>query len=413
MELSKRNILGGNYFFVICLMGSFALFSSTMSKNPILNPFATSLGTPSDLLGFVAAASTIPGILISLPAASLSDIAGRRKVLLFSGFVFASAPFLYLFVCTWWQLALVRFYHGFATAVFVPVTEATIAERFPSQRGERIALLNSATGLGRTIAPMIGGLILTLTGSNYHTVYVAVGLAGSAAFLLAFRLLAEKKQQSYEPINAKNATLKMFQGWRKVIQSKGVILVSFVQACQYYVFGAVEFFIVGYAITVAKLEPLLAGIILAVQVAAIIIVRPILGRLSDEKGRSAPIILGALISVLFLFAVPFTTNFELLLLLILGYGLGFAAVISSTSPLISELSPQNLMGSTMGFLCTTMDIGQTLGPIISGVILGLTQSYFSLFSSLSILLLSATIIFALSKIQKQTKSKIFKKYLRK
>ena len=159
-------------------MGSFAIFSSTMSKNPVLNPFATSLGTPSDLLGFVAAASTIPGILISLPAASLSDIAGRRKVLLFSAFIFASAPFLYLLVTTWWQLALVRFYHGFATAIFVPVTEATIAERFPTKRGERIGLLNSATGLGRTIAPVIGGLILTFTSNSYDIVYLSVGIAG-------------------------------------------------------------------------------------------------------------------------------------------------------------------------------------------------------------------------------------------
>ncbi|RLI41217.1 hypothetical protein DRO59_07525, partial [Candidatus Bathyarchaeota archaeon] len=37
-------------------------------------------------------ASTIPGILISLPAGSLSDILGRRKVLLISSVIFASAP---------------------------------------------------------------------------------------------------------------------------------------------------------------------------------------------------------------------------------------------------------------------------------------------------------------------------------
>src|SRR5665811_172648 len=82
------------FFLVICIMGLFAILSSTMSKNPVLKPFATSLGTPDDLLGIVAAASTIPGILISLPAASLSDVFGRRKVLLFAAFVFASAPFL-------------------------------------------------------------------------------------------------------------------------------------------------------------------------------------------------------------------------------------------------------------------------------------------------------------------------------
>src|SRR5512139_343471 len=90
------------FFIIICLIGFFAILSSTMSKNPVLKPFATSLGTPDDLLGIVASASTIPGILISLPAASLSDIFGRRKVLMCAAFVFASAPFLYFLVSSWW-----------------------------------------------------------------------------------------------------------------------------------------------------------------------------------------------------------------------------------------------------------------------------------------------------------------------
>ena len=153
------------FFWILCVIGAFAILSSTMSKNPVLKPFATSLGTPTDLLGFIAAASTIPGMLVSLPAASLSDAVGRRKVLLFGTFVFASAPFLYLFITTWWQLVIVRFYHGFATAIFIPVAEATVAERFPTKRGERISLLSSATAVGRGAAPFLSGYILYLT--NY------------------------------------------------------------------------------------------------------------------------------------------------------------------------------------------------------------------------------------------------------
>src|SRR3990172_2823221 len=105
----RKSDFNERYFIMLCTMGAFAILSSTMAKSPVLNPFAKSLGTPADLFGVVAAASTIPGIIVSLPAASLSDIIGRRKVLLFSAFVFASAPFLYLFVATWWQLAIVRF----------------------------------------------------------------------------------------------------------------------------------------------------------------------------------------------------------------------------------------------------------------------------------------------------------------
>ena len=82
------------FFLVICVMGLFAILSSTMSKNPVLKPFATSLGTPDDLLGIVASASTIPGILISLPAASLSDVFGRRKVVVVCRFCFCFCSFL-------------------------------------------------------------------------------------------------------------------------------------------------------------------------------------------------------------------------------------------------------------------------------------------------------------------------------
>ncbi|MCW4019282.1 MAG: MFS transporter [Candidatus Bathyarchaeota archaeon] len=403
----KRAFAANWSFLVLCVMGAFAILSSTMSKSPVLNPFATSLGTPSDLLGFVAAASTIPGILISLPAASLSDIIGRRKVLLFSAFVFASAPFLYLFVGTWWQLALVRFYHGFATAIFVPVTEATVAEQFPTKRGERISILNSVTGVGRTLAPLLGGAILALTSNGYHALYLAVGVAGVTTFVLAFLLLTEKKKPIQETVGTRKVASKMFQGWREIIRNRGAVLVSLVQASQYYVFGAVEFFIVGYALEVAHLNAFYAGLFLTAEVASVILARPLLGRLSDKKGRRVPIVLGSLLGAVLVFAIPFTTQFSLLLLFAIGYGVGFAAVISSTSPLMSELAPDGLVGSSMGFLSTMMDVGQTLGPIVSGFILASALQYTGLFASLSLLLLATTVVFAfsgISKAEKQTQT---------
>jgi MFS family permease len=406
MHLTKPSKADAPYFVILCIMGAFAILSSTMSKSPVLNPFAKSLGTPSDLLGIVAAASTIPGVLISLPAASLSDIVGRRKVLLFGAFVFASAPFLYLFVATWWQLALVRFYHGFATAIFVPVTETIVAERFPEKRGERISILNSVTGVGRMIAPTLGGAILALFAvggvignEGFRVLYLAVGVAGVTAFILAFLLLTERgKASKQQTASLGKVTAKMFEGWRQVMQSRGALAVSFVQTIQYYMYGAVEFFIVGYLTDVAKLSAFYSGVFLSVQVATLIVARPPLGRLSDKKGRLRPIIVGSLVSGLMLLAIPFTAHFPLLLLLAVGNGLGFAAVISSTSPLMTELAPPGLVGSSMGFLCTMMDLGQTLGPIISSVILATALGYTGLFWSMSLLLIVSAAIFALSRV---------------
>jgi len=386
------------FFFVICIMGLFAILSSTMSKNPVLKPFATSLGTPDDLLGIVASASTIPGILISLPVASLSDVFGRRKVLLFAAFVFASAPFLYLGVSSWWMLALVRFYHGFATAIFMPVAEASIATIFPSKRGERISLFNSATAVGRALAPFLGGYILFATNENFFTLYIAVGIAGVTAFAIALLFLAEKRTLTTETsVTMEMAPRKMFSGWLTIIKNTSVLGVSFVQAIQYFVFGSVEFFLVGYLTDVVKMDLFSVGVITGSEIVALVVARPLIGRISDKIGRTKPIVVGIIISCFLIGAIPFTTQFPLLLLLAIAYGVSFAAVLSSTSPMVADLVPIGLVGASMGFLSTTMDIGQTLGPIVSGVIFSSNLRYTGMFLSLSLLMVVSIAVFLLSK----------------
>jgi len=378
-------------------MGLFAILSSTMSKNPVLKPFATNLGTPDDLLGIVASASTIPGILISLPAASLSDIFGRRKVLLFAAFVFASAPFLYLWVSSWWMLALVRFYHGFATAIFVPVAEASIAELFPTKRGERISIFNSATAAGRALAPFLGGFILFTTNQSFFTLYVSVGIAGVTTFVIALLFLAERRKFAQDHIPSGRSAMKIFSGWRWIISDKAILGASFVQTIQYYVFSAVEFFLVGYLTDIVGLDLFSIGVITGSEIVALVIARPFIGRISDRIGRTKPIIAGIVASCLLVAAIPFTTQFPLLLTLAVAYGVALATVLSSTSPLVCDLVPAGLVGASMGFLSTMMDIGQTLGPIISGVIFATSLRYLGLFVSLSILLIVSSVVFLLSR----------------
>jgi MFS family permease len=396
MQLKKLNSAGNAYFLALCVMGAFAILSSTMSKNPVLNPFALSLGTPTDLTGIIAAASTIPGILISLPAASLSDHIGRRKMLLFSAFIFASAPFCYLLVTNWWELAIVRFYHGFATAIFVPVAEATVAEQYPAKKGERISAFNSATYIGRGIAPFLGGAILFVTNYGFHTLYLAVGIAGVTSFIIALLLLTKTKNVTAQPIRAKLSTREMLRGWGKIAGNKGALVVSFVQAGQYYVYGVMEFYLVQYMIQVAGLNALAVAVVMGLQVVSLIVARPLLGRLSDRYSRRLPIVLGCFLSGALILAIPFTVEFAALLAISLGYAVGFAMVVSSTAPLMCELTPSNLIGTSMGFLSTVMDIGQALGPIISSLILASVLAYMGLFSSLALLLVLSAVLFLAS-----------------
>jgi len=379
-----------SFFLLLCTVGLFAILSSTMSKNPVLSLFAKSLGTPDPWMGFVAAASTIPGILVSLPAGALSDVIGRRKMMIFSGVVFASAPFLYLFVTLPWQLILARFYHGFATAIFVPVANAAIVERFPKKKGERISVFSSATMVGRSVAPFLGGYILFVTGSNFHELYVWVGVAGVTAFLLALALYGEKTKQDEIARLEKRSGIKWYSGffgsWKGVVRNRGVLVASVVELATYYSFGAFEYFLALYAKS-AGLNDFFVGIVMGSQPVTIVISKPFMGRLSDRFGRRTPILAGLLLASVALIATPFVSHFIELIAVSVTYGLGFSLVTSSTPALVSDLVGEEMSGTAMGFLSTMMDVGQTSGPIITGLIFATAAGFSGSFISLGLILL--------------------------
>ena len=389
MENRRKSV-----FWTICIMGTFAILSSTMSKNPVLKPFASSLGTPAGWSGVVGAASTIPGMLVSLPAASLSDVLGRKKFLFMAGFVFASAPFLYLLIVEWWQLILVRFYHGFATAIFVPVAEASIAEIFPKKLGEKISLFSSLTYVGRGIAPILGGTILALTNGSFHMLYLAVGIAGITAMITALIFLSRKHESTkIQTGERKQVLLRIFQIWKVIIRNRAILTVCLVQACQYYVYGAFEFYIAGYLKEFIGFDWLSTGIITASLIIVPIFAKPYMGRVSDRIGRRIPIVVGCITGGIPLLAIPFFNEFLVLLLLSIVYGIGFATVTAATPALMAELAPKEFVGTAMGFLDMIMDVGQTIGPIISGLIFATALHYTGVFPSFTLVLAFSCAIF--------------------
>lgn len=395
------------YFFIISFIGFFAIFSSTMSKSPILPLFADSLITSNfelQFIGFVTAASTIPGILVSVLAGRLSDVYGRKKIIFISMVIFASAPFLYLFAFNIWILVIIRFYHGFSTAIFVPVAMAAIAESYPEKKGTYISSFSSITLIGRFLAPLTGGLILFVTNDYYYGVYLGCACSGIIALLLMVFLYhsphfqtEQTDQIKRDDTNKKTSlTLKEFlQGIKDVLSHKIILTTCIVQASQYFAYGIIEFFIILYAKTL-HFDTWIFGLIPAILTLMLVLFKPLMGTLSDKVGRRMIIIIGLLLGGNVSFLIPFTTDFLWFLLILGGFGIGMAMVISSTAAYVSDLSKRKDYGTAIGVLSTIMDIGQTIGPIIGGYVLA-AFSYSGIFSMVGVVLLVSALIFFIFK----------------
>ncbi len=355
---NNSKTLQASFFVLIALTGGLAILSSTMSKTPVLPLFAASLGASPTEIGWIVIASTIPGILVSFPAGALSDFLGHRRVLLASLAVFATAPFLYLFVDNAWQLMAVRFYHGFATAIFGTVATAAIAERYSTDRAARLSTYSSVTIVGRSVAPFLGGALISM--ANFGAVYIACAVSGVLA-LAAGSLLRDAAPRPKPKLELPHFRKSLVT----VLQDRGIMLVSLVEAAQYLVFGAIEAFLALFAASLG-IPAWQIGIILGVQLVSIVFMKPLMGRVSDRLGRKQVIVPGLLVGAASVALLPFLPNFPGLSVLSLVFGLGFATVTSSTAALVADLTRNGRFGSSMGVLRTVMDVGQSIGPVLTG-----------------------------------------------
>lgn len=411
-------------FILLCSTGLFAIFSSTVSKSPVLPLFATHLGAGPLGVGIIASVSAVTGIVASIPAGMLSDKFGRKKMLIFSAIVFSTAPFLYLLVTNIWQLAIIRFYHGFATAIFIPVAMALVSDTFHKERGEKMGWFSTSTLFGRFMAPIIGGSIIGALAFNpamsYKVVYIVCGIAGTIVFILALKinnppspplratafskggntpLSPLDRGESYPPLGKGNAGgfseskkwEEILIAFKTVISNRRILVASAVEASILFAYGTFETFLPLYSIK-AGLTAYEVGIFLSAQVITLALTKPIMGRFSDRHGRKPQIFMGVIIGAICIGSFSLFKSFIPLIALSILFGLSLSIVTSATSAFIADLSKRETHGSAMGVLGSIMDIGHTTGPLISGIVAAYF-GYEKAFTGASLVLIIAASIF--------------------
>ena len=357
-----------NPFLAVLTASCLARLSYQMARSPVLPRFAESLGAAPELIGMIVAASTVTGVLFKLPAGALSDLLGRRRVMLLGAVFFAIPPFVYPFVTDAAALLALRFVHGFATAIFAPVASAYVAGLGEAARGARLGWFSSANDLGATAGPLIGGLILYATAS-FATSYLLVGMLGVLALGMTLLLPETEPKTTLAESSLRARAAEFWDGLRDVITTPAVLTAAAVEATMYLGFGAFLGFLPLYART-AGLNDGAIAVVLAVQLTIALLAKPLTGNLSDRLGRKPVIVLGLFASAAALPLIFRMTSFAGLVAVVPLLGLGVAAVTPATNALIADLVAARRLGTGMGVFGTIWDIGEAAGPILAGILIG-------------------------------------------
>jgi MFS family permease len=341
------------------------------------------------LIGFVMGASTLTGVFLKLPAGALSDLLGRRRLLVTGALVFATLPFTYLAVSTLALLIVLRFVHGSATAIFGPVASASLSDVAPSaSRGTWLSVYSTVQGAGQALGPVLAGYLIAA--GRFDLAFAAAGAIG-----LGVPLIVAGWRPTPMTASNRRSWHEFKQGVQEVGRDRLVLVTSGAQAAQFVLNGTLNAFLPLYGREVLGLTSTELGWLFGLQTVTTLAVRPAIGFLSDRAGRRWVIVTGLTICSLAVFSLSLATTASALVVAVITYASGVATTTAATSAYITDVTRRARYGAAHGVFGAIYDVGDALGPIVAGLlVVGL--GYARMFQIMSAVALMMAVAFSVT-----------------
>ncbi|MBN3875704.1 MULTISPECIES: MFS transporter [unclassified Nostoc] len=120
------------------------------------------------------------------------------------------------------------------------------------------------------------------------------------------------------------------------------------------------------------------GLVMGSFAIGLLLSRPMLGRLADERGRKIVLVIGTIVATIAPFGYLATQSLGLLILVRIFHGISVAAFTTGYSALVADLAPAETRGEIIGYMTLATPIGLAIGPAFGGY-LEATSGYGILF----------------------------------
>ncbi|MBW4612175.1 MAG: MFS transporter [Desmonostoc vinosum HA7617-LM4] len=148
------------------------------------------------------------------------------------------------------------------------------------------------------------------------------------------------------------------------------------------------------------------GIVMGGFAIGLLLFRPMLGKLADQRGRKLILLIGAAVAAIAPFGYLIFTSLPMLMLVRIFHGVSLAAFTTGYSALVADLAPVENRGEIISYMSLTGPIGMAIGPALGGYLED-TTGYALLFliaAELGFVALLSTIQIISPPLQKQQQS---------
>lgn len=333
---------------------------------PLLYPYAKHFGLTPGGLSLLFASFSLFQFIFTPIIGRLSDVYGRRPLLLFSILGTGLSLIMFALAQSVWQLFVARIIDGI-TGGNMSVAQAVIADKVTGpERAKAFGLLGASFGFGFLAGPAIGGLLsqYSLTAPFFFSAALAI-----AASIFGYFFLEESLPLSERKVHTKESLLN----FKEMIHALYMPVIGLLFIINFVVSTAGNAFIIGAQSITNDLFALSSrdlGIYFTIiGVVSIIMqgfgVGKVLGIFPQKPKVVFYSLVLASISMAGLFWARTMSSHVVVTIL---YLISVSPLMPLLSGLLSENAKQEDQGEILGINQSYMSLGQIAGPLLAGLV---------------------------------------------
>ena len=327
--------------------------------SPLLPIYAENLGATGIWLGIIFSAFALSRSVFMPVIGRISDRRGRKWIILIGMFAYSVLSLTYIIADSVFSLTAVRFAHGIASAMVVPIAMAYIADLSEKgKEGSQMGNFSISMFLGMGVGPLLGGFLNDAFGMD-SVFYVMAGLSAFATLLVAASLPEARPGSLTIPAREPAPMREIFT----LPIMRGILVFTLISALGR---GGMMVFIPVFGPLIA-ISPFEVGVVLSVNTFLMALLQMPIGRLTDTGNKVTLIVAGSTVAAVALAVIPLSGSFWPLLVITSAVGVGGAIQQPAIMALTVDAGRTIGMGTSMGAYNTVFGIGMIIAPLIGGV----------------------------------------------
>jgi MFS family permease len=363
--------------FTIFLIGQFISVIGTWMQNTAQPYLAYRIsGRPLDL-GLIGFASTLPTLLLALPAGVLVERWDKRRtVIIFQSIMalqaFGLAALMFTGHIQIWHIGVLALIFGTASAVEITARQAMLIELSGREAlPSAIALQSMVFNIGRVIGPLIASWLLTSTGTE-GSVFIANGV--SYLFVIAGLIIIQTRYKVPRETDEKKSLSTEFREGLGYIRRNTVVAAIILMAALVGFFGfplvqQIPALARDVLKTASDSETMVAARtsqLYAAQGTGALIAALLAAYMSSSRNKGLMVTLGQIAFSIPLIALGYVASLNISLVLLALMGWGTVTQLVSMNTLIQTNVPNGLRGRVFSVYLWALQGVAPFGSLLIG-----------------------------------------------